>query len=311
MKCIAIDFGGYSIKMALIDGGVIKKTNAIPAWSAYGLEPRLKDTEEAVYSMLDGEDIDQYRGVAVSMPGIVDPQRKVVTGIYGKYEDSKILDLEKWCGETFGLPLLMQMDSKLALLGEMRYGCAREFDDAVMMIFGTGVGTAVALNGEILESRNHTAGALCSHIMIDMNGRKCTCPNTGCLEAMASGWALEGIVKDQAGFENSMLAEQKEITFKTLSDCCRAKDPTALAVLDHCVRAWRIGILNMIHAFAPQVVVLSGGIMKFEGLFERLSDGLQEYIWDCCGKVEIRKPEKPESSIMYGLYALAEQEWKS
>ena len=150
------------------------------------------------------------------MPGIVDPVKKRVVGIYDKYEDSKTLDLEKWCRDTFGLPMIMEMDSKLALLGEMNHGCAKGFQNAAMLILGTGVGTAVAMNGKILGSRNFTAGALSSHIIIDINGAKCTCPGSGCLEAMASGWALEGMVRRQPGFADSGLAKESAINFRVL-----------------------------------------------------------------------------------------------
>ena len=304
MKSIAIDFGGSSIKMVLFQDGKISKRRTIPAYSHKGLAPRLADTEAAVRGMLEGEELREYAGVGIAMPGIVDPVRKKVLGIYDKYEVSKSLDLEQWCREAFGLPMVMEMDSKLALMGELNSGCGQGYKDAVMLILGTGVGTAVAFDGKILNSRNYVAGALSSHIIINMDGDQCTCPNSGCLEATASGWALERLVRSQPEYIASGLAGEDEINFRILEKWYLKQDKTAVSVLKKCVKAWRTGILNLIHAYDPELVVLSGAIMNFRGLYQMLTEGLDRFIWDCCGHVEIKRAEHPEDSVLYGLYHL-------
>lgn len=310
MKSIAIDFGGTAIKMAILKDGKILKKNSIPAWSHKGLAPRLKDTETAVKALLDGERLQDYAGVGISMPGIVDPVRKRPIGLIGKYEDSQVMDLEDWCQKAFGLPMVMEMDSKLALLGELHYGCGKGCKDAVMLILGTGVGTAVAYNGEILKSRNYTAGALSSHLIIAMDGSKCICENHGCLEAMASGWALEKMVKEHPDYPVSGLYTEQEVNFEVLQKWYYKEDFLAVQMVRNCVKAWRTGILNMIHAYDPELVILSGGIMKFRGLYNLLSEGIQDKIWYCCGPVDIKKPEEPENSVLYGLHYLVRQSLK-
>jgi len=278
------------------------KRDCLPARSEGGLAPRLAETEKAVWKMLGEEKISGYSGVGIAMPGIIDPINKKVLSLYGKYEDSKQIDLSAWCDETFGLPLEMDMDAKAALLGELHYGCGVGYKDVAMLVFGTGVGTAVMINGELLSSRNFAAGALSSHLIIDVNGRKCTCPNNGCMEAGASGWALEGLAREHPGFAESGLAGIGNIDFAALEKCYIKGDPAAADVLRHCVAHWRAGILNMIHAYDPALVVLSGGIMKFNGLYRMLTDGLHERIWDCCGKVEVKQARHLEDSVLYGLY---------
>lgn len=302
MNSIVIDFGGTAIKLALIHDDVIIKRDSIPAYSANGLAPRLPDTEKAVRRLLDGEDIRNYTGIGVAMPGIVDPLNKKVLALYGKYEDSLQMDLSAWCRDTFGLPMILEMDSKAALLGEIHYGCGIGYKDAAMLIFGTGVGTAVMIDGKLLASRNYTAGVLSSHIIIDIHGRKCTCPNTGCLEAEASGWALEELIRDHPGFSSSGLASEETLNFLALSKWCKKSDPVALDVLHHCVESWRAGILNMIHAYDPALVILSGGIMKFDGMYEMLTEGLSERVWPCCGHIDIKQAQQPEDSVLYGLH---------
>lgn len=306
MKTIGIDFGGTTIKLAAMENGRILKKTSIPAYARNGLAARLEDTRQAVFKVAGSDGTGSFSCVGISMPGIVDPVRKKPIGLIGKYEDSLGMDLESWCRKAFGLPMVMEMDSKLALLGELRYGCARGFQDAAMLILGTGVGTAVAYQGMVLKSRHYTAGALASHIIIDINGPDCICDNQGCLESMASGWALKRLVKQDKEYAESGLSKETELSFKTLRKWYQRQDPTALRVVRHCVKAWRAGIVNLIHAYDPEIVVLSGGIMNFEGLYEMLSEGIQDHIWDCCGSVEIRKAKDPENSVLYGLHYLCQ-----
>ena len=304
MKCIAIDFGGTTIKMALLCEGQIVRKKSLPACSENGLGPRLSDTREAVQELLRGMDIRDISGIGIAMPGIVDPVKKRVLGLYKKYEDSKNIDLEAWCLESFGLPMYLEMDSKLALAGELHYGCGKGYEDAAMLILGTGVGTAVAMGGKILQSRNYTAGALASHLIVSLNGAACTCPNRGCLEAEASGWALPGIARRHPDFRKSGLAGEEHLDFRSLQKWFLRGDRAAAEILQRCVEVWRAGIINMIHAYNPQLVVLSGAVMKFQGLFPMLTDQIDQFVWECCRPVEMKQAEHPEDSVLYGLYHL-------
>lgn len=280
------------------------RRKSIPAYSEKGLGPRLPDTKKAVLDLLEGEELSGFSGVGIAMPGIVDPEKKRVLGLYKKYEDSKEMDLEGWCREAFGLPAFLEMDSKLALAGELHMGCGRGYEDAVMMILGTGVGTAVSLGGKILRSRNYTAGALASHLIVNLRGADCTCPNQGCLEAEASGWALPGLLRRHPGFSESGISGEEKLDFRSLQKWVLRKDPVAEEVLLRCVEVWRAGILNLIHAYDPQLVILSGAVMNFQGLFQKLTEGIERCIWDCCGPVVIKEAEYPEDSVLFGLYYL-------
>ena len=307
MKSIAIDFGGSAIKLALIsDGNIIKRDN-LPAYSENGLAPRLKDVEESVFKMLNGDDIKSYSGVGIATTGAVNPKTKKIMSLYGKNEDLENMDLSSWCENIFDLPMTIEMDSKVALLGEMHYGVGQGYQDVVILTFGTGIGTAAAVDGKILSGRNNVVGLLSSHLVINVDGRKCTCPNYGCMEASACGWALEGLVYEHPEFLNSGLATEEDINFKTLAKWYKKGDRTASDIVHYCVRQWRAGILNMIHAYVPALVILSGGIMKFEGLYEMLTDGQSERIWDCCGEVEFALSKHPEDSVLYGTHQMVKE----
>lgn len=301
LNVLAIDFGGSEIKLGLFADEQLLQTASLPAHSEQGLRPRLADTEALAHELLRQAPGSRADAVGISMPGIVDSARRQVTGLYGKYEDSLHMDLPAWCRAAFGAPMVLGMDSKLALLGELHYGCARGYRDAAMLIFGTGVGTAVAYGGEVLESRNHTAGALCSHMVVELNGETCTCPGRGCLEATASGWALPRFLRAHPLFPESLLAQEPALTFRALERGYLRGDELAELAVARCAAAWRAGILSMVHAFNPEAVILSGGIMRFDALYRRTTDGIESEIWDCCRPVAILRAERPERSVLYGL----------
>ena len=307
MNSIAVDFGGTVIKTALIKDGEIIKRDNLPAYSESGLAPRLKDVEKTIYNMLYYDDIKKFAGIGIAVTGAVDPKTKKIMSLYGKNEDLENIDLSNWCQNTFGLPMVMEMDSKLALLGEMHYGVGVGYQDVVILTFGTGIGTAVAIDGKILSGRKNVAGLLSSHLIINVDGRKCTCPNYGCLEASACGWAIDELAREFPGFKGSGLNTEETVNFKILEKWYKKMDPVACHIMEYCVKQWRAGILNMIHAYVPELVILSGGIMKFEGLFEMLTDSLQDSIWDCCGTIKYALSKNPDDSVLYGTHQLVSE----
>lgn len=301
---IAVDIGGTRIKIGLLDDGTVRGFRIIPSHSEGNLKDRLPDLEQEIRDLMALSET-PLMGIGISLPCLVDPIRKKATEIYSKFEDAPELDLEAWCLERFGLPLVVDQDSKAALIGEVTYGCAKGYDDIVMVIMGTGVGTAVMLDGKPLGGKHYSAGAIGSHVVIDaLNGRKCTCPGRGCLEAYTSGWALPGMVREHPGYRNSVLASCQTIDFRALESAVREKDTVACDVFDTIVTAMRAGLISLIHAYAPEAVILSGGPLNMGPLFtEPLLSGLNDLLWGSCRNVRFLAAQNPDHSVLLGMYA--------
>lgn len=307
MQCIGIDFGGTNIKLALIQNGKIRKYLSFPANSENGLLPGLPIVKKKVIELMGGESMDTCKGVGVALPGIVNPKKMQLTEIYGKYEDALGFDLSEWFERELGLPMRMEMDSKAALLGEMHFGCAKGAKDALMVIMGTGVGTAAAINGKILESHNFQAGALGSHLVIEPDGRRCTCGGRGCLEAYTGGWAVSRMILEHPDYKKSGLASEKRADYHSLKKWACKEDPIACEILKEVTSALKAGIISLIHAYDPEVVILSGGVIKFGSLLiEPVVKDLNDVIWNSGNPVQVRLAEHPDESVLLGLYAL----WK-
>ncbi len=303
-KCIAVDIGGTRVKVAAVRDGMVLAFTMIPSHSEGKLADRLPDIEQAIITVA-GSDFSDYAGLGLSLPCLVNPETRRATEIYGKFEDAPSLDLPAWCEERFGLPLIIEQDSKAALLGEVTYGCAKGERDALMLIMGTGVGTAVLSDGRMLDGPGHFAGSLGSHIVIDaFHGRACTCGGRGCLEAYTSGWALPGLIREHAGYADSALASAEPLGFYELGQALKRGDKVAADTLQKIVIALRAGIVSLIHAYNPQTVILSGGPVRLGDAFlTPLLDGIENEVWGSASKPRFRVAQNPEESVLLGLCA--------
>ena len=309
-KSIALDIGGTRIKIAVVTDGTVEDFTVLPSLSHLPLKDRLCDIENAVKKLV-GKNTDGFFGMGIAMPCLVNPEKKRATEIYAKFTDAPELDLAAWSKEKFGLPIVMEQDSKAALLGEANFGAAKGYKDIVMVILGTGVGTAVMLDGRLLNGKHFSAGSLGSHIVIEMkNGRKCTCRGRGCLEAYTSGWALPSLIKDHPDYGKSLFSKEKTLDFRALEKLVGKGDRVAEDRLDTVVTALRAGLISFIHAYDPEVVVLSGGPLKMGDLFVKpLLDGINDFIWGNGRKVDFVTAENPDVSVLLGLHYLAEKEY--
>src|SRR5262249_29473232 len=122
----------------------------------------------------------------MAFPSLIDSRTGRVLAAYGKYADAPQIDLPQWSRKTLRLPLIIENDARMALLGEWQAGAGRGCDDLVMVTLGTGIGTAALIEGIVVRGRHGQAGVLGGHLTVQQDGRQCTCGNRGCAEAEAS-----------------------------------------------------------------------------------------------------------------------------
>jgi Transcriptional regulator/sugar kinase len=307
MSIIAIDFGGTNIKLGIIDKDILQSVRIISAESSQGIRPKLIQVKNEVFDMLRERDLslEHIDAVGVAIPGIVNVKTKRVIAMNQKYNDAIETDFEAWAKEAFGLPVLLENDTKSAIVGEIAYGCAKGVTDAVLMSFGTGVGTAAVVNGELLRGKHFQAGCLGGHIIIDVNGPMCTCGNKGCLEAHAGTWALPAIARDRNGFFQSKLAKCEVVDYKSLSACMAQGDEFSKSLFEYLLTCGGAGAVNLIHAYDPEVVILSGGLMKDKDLvLPYIKEYVERYAWMPWGQVDLKVAENPDFSVVFGLSSL-------
>ncbi len=262
---IGIDMGGTRIKIGLVSNGEILATSVIQSSAHVSLEERLKDIGEHVDQLLQKTQCTPT-GLGIAFPGIVDTVGNKILSRYVKFPDAQRVNLSQWAQGRWGTPLVLENDARAALLGEWKFGAGKSCDNLVLITLGTGVGTAALINGRLLHGKHFLAGSLGGHMSINLNGDVCNCGNLGCVESEASTWALQKIAARYADFNDSVLAKEAELNFDLVFNAARNGDSTAIAIQDHALRAWSVAIINIIHAYDPERILIGGGIMRSKHL---------------------------------------------
>jgi glucokinase len=246
-------------------------------------------------------------GLAFSFCGLVDYAQHRILSTNAKYDDGPTLDLVAWCRKEFDLPLKMDNDARLALLGEWYAGAAQGYDDVVMITLGTGIGGAAMMQGRLFRGKHSQAGCLGGHIPVCFDGRICTCGNVGCAEAEASTVVLPEVCRSHPGFESSALAGDEPITFEKLFRHASLGDRVAIEVCDRCLRVWGTLLVALIHAYDPEIIVIGGGVMKSASrILPFLQSYVERYAWTPWGKVKVCSAQLGNDAALLGAVPLLE-----
>jgi glucokinase len=178
-----------------------------------------------------------------------------------------------------------------------------------MMTIGTGIGTSTIINGQLLRGKHFQAGCLGGHFTVNYEGATCTCGNIGCVEAQASTWNIEEKIKSSKDFYQSLLSAHNTHDFSILFQAAKQKDPLAKRIVDECLNIWSAGVINLIHAYDPEIIVLGGGILNSkEEILPRIQQRVDQYAWTPWGRVEIRPSQLMDrAGIMGVVYCLTHQ----
>lgn len=304
MKVVAVDLGGTHASCAAVEDRTVRAKISVPILDCKLLEPLLPQIASAVCRL----DLVNAQGIGFGFPGLVNSSIPRVTSTNEKFVDAPDLDLDAWARQDLGLPLALENDARLALLGERHAGAAQGIDDVVMFTLGTGIGGVAMIGGKLLKGKHGQAGVLGGHVPVNFSGRRCTCGNIGCAESEASGWSLPLVCESWPDFSKSALAAC-EINFENLFAVAESGDRIAIAIRDRCMTAWGAAAVAAIHAFDPELLVYGGGVMKSGAAIVPV---IQEYIdrhaWTPWGKVRVAPAELGNDAALLGVVPLVEQE---
>ncbi len=302
MTHLAIDLGGTAVKVGVFDGRRLVDSGELPAADGRLV---LEHVAVAAEGMLRGTRPD---GVAIAVPGIVDPDARRLVAAHGKYAELHGVDLAAWSATRFGAQAVVENDARAALIGEMTGGSAHDVPDAVLIALGTGIGTAAALDGRLIRGAHGHAGVLSGHVTVDLDGPRCPCGNLGCGEALASTWALGEAVGHGTVAIGPELARRfgsaGELGIRDLVET--RLEPESAAILERFVRIWGAVIVSQCHAFDPTVVVVTGGVLRSrEVVLPAVVDYVHEHLWSSSFRPTFVTPEEPSLSVLRGLAVIA------
>lgn len=281
MYRIGIDLGGTNIVAGVVDenfniiGRGKLKTNAPrPA------EEIFDDIASAVNAAIAdaGITMDEVKSIGLGTPGTVNKALGTIEFANNlKFDNVPAGAMLK---ERLGKECFMDNDANCAALGEAKAGAGNGVNDFIAITLGTGVGSGVVTNGKILSGANYAAAEM-GHMVIVVDGVKCTCGRHGCWESYASATALISQTREMMRHEQDSLMwglcddDINKVNGRTAFDGMRAGDAAAKKVVDRYIYYVACGLINAINIFQPEIICIGGGI-SHEG--ETLLEPLRRHI---------------------------------
>jgi len=261
---IAFDAGGTKLLGGAVDGDLEVSRRVRREWHGGDRDDVIDTMVEAVEDAR--ADASGACAVGFGIPSLVDVERGVsVQSVHLPLDDVPFRELME---KRLELPVYVDNDANLALLAEQHGGAARGANHAVMLTLGTGIGGALLLGGRLYRGQAGAAAEL-GHMTVDLDGPPCqgSCPNRGCLEALASGRAMGEVGGRIAEAEpesalGRALAQGVPITGELVTTLALDGDDAARSALAEIGRRLGAGLVSVVNVFNPEVVVIGGGAAR-------------------------------------------------
>ncbi len=308
MRVLAVDVGGSHVSCAAVEDQRLLESFRVESDSKGRLANLLPTLTQGFRKLLQKHG-NAFAGIAFSFCGLVDGKTGRVVSTNHKFSDATSIDLRSWAKQDLGLPLILENDARLALLGEWYAGAAQGSEDVVMMTLGTGIGTAAMMEGRLVRGKHFQAGCLGGHFTIVIGGRLCSCGARGCFEAEASTYALPDICRTWPGFDSSALAHENKLDFATLFRCAERRDRIAEEIRERCLSIWAACALSLVHAYDPELLVLGGGVMNSSyPILRTIQEYVDSYAWTPWGKVRFEAAALGNNAALLGAVPLFSQQ---
>lgn len=262
---IGIDIGGTNTVLGIIDreGNILAEndvsTKEFPDVNDFinmlhkTIQETLTTLKEQVEPMgigIGAPNANYYRGTIEHAPNLV---------------WKGIIPLKEMMGKYFEFPIVVTNDANAAAMGEMIYGGAKKMKNFIVYTLGTGLGSGIVINGEVLYGYSGFAGEI-GHIIMVPGGRDCGCGRKGCLENYVSATGLCRTVTELLG-ERREKSELRKINFedltsKKIAEAAESGDKIAQEAFDKTARMLALSIVNAVAFSSPEAIFLFGGLAQ-------------------------------------------------
>lgn len=268
---IAVDLGGTQVRAALIqrDATIVSRLteNTFASAGSVAVVEQIRNMIEKLGSKAMGNSI---IGVGLCAPGPLDARSGIAlsTPTIKGFSDLPIGEL---LSRDLPWKVWIENDGIAAAQGEWRHGAGKGYENLVYVTISTGVGGGVIADGRVLHGRKGMAGHV-GHMTIMADGELCPCGNKGCWEAYASGTAFTERANKQ------LATDSGDLTAKAVFDAARGGHKTAIELVDQEAEFLGIGVVNLLHLYSPDIVILGGGMAND---FDMLQPKILAYIAKC------------------------------
>lgn len=308
---VGIDLGGTNTVFGIVDArGVVIASSSIKTQKHNTIEAYVDELYTELNKLIVENDAEgKIHGIGIGAPNANYFSGMIETNVNLPWPTP--IPLAQLVSEKFGIPVAITNDANAAAIGEMTYGAARGLKDFIMITLGTGVGSGIVINGQLVYGHDGFAGEL-GHITVKRNnGRLCGCGRTGCLEAYCSATGVARTAREflEIRTEPSLLRDMPvdEITSKDVYDAAIAGDKLAKDVFEYTGDILGAALADFTVFSAPEAFILFGGLAKSGDLLMKpLKNSLEKNLFKAWkGKVKVILSELKEAdAAILGASAL-------
>ncbi len=310
---VGIDIGGQTSKMGIVDtrGQVLAQT-VIRTDTHTDVNLYIDELAVALDKIITESNSEgKIRGIGVGAPNANYSTGNIECAVNIVWGGNKTIPFAKLLSDrTGGLPVALTNDANAAAVGEMTYGAARGMKNFIMITLGTGVGSGIVINGEVVYGHDGFAGELGHTCAVRSNGRLCNCGKHGCLETYTSATGVARTAREwlEMSDEPSSLRSLDSISSKDVYDAAKEGDKMALKIFEFTGKMLGRSFADFVAFSAPEAIVLFGGLARAkEYLYQPMLDSMNENLlplWRDKIKIVFSQLKESDAAIL-GASALA------
>lgn len=309
---IGIDMGGTNTVFGIVDArGVVLASSSIKTQKHHNINDYIDELYTEIVRLCEANDATgKIHGIGIGAPNANYYTGIIEGGVNLPWPTP--LPLAQLVSEKFGIPVAITNDANAAAIGEMTYGAARGIKDFIMITLGTGVGSGIVINGQLVYGHDGFAGELGHTIIKRNNGRLCGCGRTGCLEAYCSATGVARTAREFLEVRKDQPSQLRNldidtITSKDVYDAAVAGDQLAKDVFEYTGELLGEAFADFTVFSSPQAIILFGGLAKSGELLMRpLRNSMEKNMMGIFkGKVKLLLSELKEAdAAVLGASAL-------
>jgi glucokinase len=262
---IGIDIGGTFTKFGIIDrAGNQLGVGSIPTDKREHVQDYMADLHKAITEILEKAPAKyELKGIGVGAPNGNYYKGTIENAVNLKWTGN--IEFCKEFGKLFPVPIVLTNDANAAAIGEMIFGGAKGMRDFIVITLGTGLGSGLVANGELIYGHDGFAGEL-GHTIAKPGGRMCGCGRRGCLETYVSATGIKRTVYKLLA-DTTYPSELRKYSFEQLTPdmiSCFANtgDPVALQAFDYTAQFLGMKLAEAVAHTSPEAIFLFGGLSK-------------------------------------------------
>jgi len=291
---IGVDLGGTNVRIGIVSpkGKILKKVQYSTDISKGGtalFEGLVSNLKDLIQSHIKGST--KLLGIGIGIAGAIDVKRGIIINS-PNMSDLCGFGVRNFLKRKISCPVAIENDANVFTLGEGWVGAGKGLKQFCGITLGTGVGGGIVLDGKILHGAEGMAGEV-GHMVIHPEGPLCGCGGKGCLEIYASAtgvrrMALEAVEKGKGeGILRVSGRDPQKITSEKVFEAAQSGDQTAQQIFNQMGRFLGLGLVNLIHLFNPEKIVIGGKVSQawdyfikstMETIEERLMKGPREKV---------------------------------